>query len=178
LKRSGATAGDLLFVSGTLGEAAAALAIDRGELDASSSAAAAFRRRLEYPDARVALGRALRGTASACIDVSDGLAADASHLARANGCGVTLDLDSLPLAAQLVEAAGVERSRRWALTGGEDYELLFAVPPAAAARLRAAASGICDIAQVGVLEAEPGLRLRTAGGVREVRPEGHDHFGG
>lgn len=178
LLRSGARVGDLLYVSGTLGEAAAALAIDRGELRAPPASGAAFRRRLEYPQARVALGRALRGIASACIDVSDGLAADASHLARANGCGVLLDLDALPVTPALVEAAGAERATRWALTGGEDYELLFAVPPAAESQLRHEVSGICDIARVGVLERRPGLRLRSAGGTREALPEGHDHFGG
>ena len=86
--------------------------------------------RFRYPTPRVSLGLALRGLASACIDVSDGLLGDCGRLAHASGCGVSLDYEALPLSEPLRAAVGEERARELALTGGEDYELCFTVPQA------------------------------------------------
>src|SRR6185503_11515595 len=97
LLRSGGGAGDALFVSGTPGDAAAGLAIEQGRLAAAGAAAAHLRERFLYPAPRVALGERLRGYASACIDVSDGLLGDAGKLARASGCGVEINYDAVPL---------------------------------------------------------------------------------
>jgi thiamine-monophosphate kinase len=176
LRRAGGSPGDLLFVSGTVGDAAAGLALLQSRLYAEQPVAAALVSRLEYPTPRVALGVALRGIASACIDLSDGLAADAARLAVASGCGLELDVDALPLSAPLLAAAGRDAARDHALQGGDDYELLFAVPPGRAEALARAAAGICATTCVGRLETRPGLRLRSAGAVREADPGGYDHF--
>lgn len=176
LRRSGGRAGDLLFVSGSVGDSAAGLALLQGRLKSRSEAAATLRRRHEYPTPRVALGQAMRGIATACIDLSDGLAADASRLARASRCGLTLDVATLPLSPALRANATLDEARDFALHGGEDYELLFAVPPAKAAEAEAAAAGLCELALIGRLDTAAGVRLRDASRVIEIEPRGWDHF--
>ena len=178
LRRSGGSPGDLLYVSGSVGDAAAGLAILQARLYSERANAERLVHRLEYPTPRVALGRALRGVASACIDVSDGLAADAARLAVASGCGLEIDLDALPLSAALLATAGAEQARGFALEGGDDYELLFAVAPDRAADLTAAVAGKGDVTCIGRLDAAPGLRLRSAGATRSAEPLGFDHFRG
>lgn len=178
MRRSGGRPGDLLYVSGTLGDSAAGLALLQGRLDTPVPGASVLRRRHEYPTARVTLGQALRGLASACIDVSDGLAADAHRLARASGCGLTLDVDAIPLSPSLRAAVPLAEAREYALRGGEDFELLFAVPPAHAGRVEAIARGLCEISLIGRLEPTPGLRLREASRIVSADPAGFDHFRG
>ena len=119
LRRNGARPGDALWVSGTIGDGALGLRAARGEID---SAYLADRYRLPQP--RLALGRALRGLATACMDVSDGLVQDLGHLCRASGCGAVLEAARVPLSPA---ARGAELDLL--LTGGDDYELLFALPP-------------------------------------------------
>lgn len=176
LRRSGGSPGDLLYVSGTVGDSGAGLAVLQSRLYADDAARRALVARHEYPTPRVALGLALRGIASACIDVSDGLAADAHRLAVASGCGLTLDVEALPLSGPLRAAAGIAQAREHALQGGDDYELLFAVPEARVAAVEAAASALCDITCIGSLEAAPGLRLRTRTQISPANPGGYDHF--
>src|SRR6201999_3399331 len=131
LTRSGGQPGDAVFVSGTPGDSAAGLMLEQSRLALPEGA---HRRwlleRFRYPTPRVSLGIALRGLASACIDVSDGLLGDCGRLAHASGCGVQLDYEALPVSAALRAAVGEERARELALTGGEDYELCFSVPEA------------------------------------------------
>jgi thiamine-monophosphate kinase len=176
LRRSGAAPGDHLYVSGTVGDAGAGLAVLQSRLRADAGAARALVARHEFPTPRVALGLALRGIASACIDVSDGLAADASRLAEASGCGLVLDLDALPLSPSLRAAADIGAVREFALRGGEDYELAFAVPEARVAALEAAAPLPVAITRIGRLEARRGLRLRSGTQISEAEPQGYDHF--
>ena len=185
LRRSGAGAGDLLFVSGTPGDAAAGLLLERGDAGgvtvapALRQAAEQLRERFLYPIPRVALGEALRGIASACIDVSDGLAQDAGKLAQASGCGLRLQLDRLPLSAALQAVMGADRAVELALTGGDDYELCFALPPGELAQLSAVAAGLpCTLTCIGVLESEPGLRLFRQGLAVQQPTAGFDHFTG
>ncbi len=106
LRRDGARPGHALYVSGTVGDAAAGLKVVRGELPAPAAAADFLRQRFEYPQPRLALGAALRGLASACIDVSDGLYVDAQRLLRASGCGARIELEALPLSPALRQSAG------------------------------------------------------------------------
>ncbi len=179
LRRAGARAGDALYVSGTVGDGAAGLALLQHRLRATAELAAVLVERLEYPRPRVALGQALRGVASACIDISDGLAADATRLAVASGCGLTLEVDDLPLSAALRAASDAAGVRQFALQGGDDYELLFAVPVGREAALAAAArAGGVAVTRIGRLDEEPGLRLRSGGRSETARPGGYDHFGG
>jgi thiamine-monophosphate kinase len=171
LLRSGAKAGDDLFVSGTLGDARLALEVFRGTLSVPAQVFTAARARMEQPSPRVALGIALRGIATAAIDVSDGLLGDLGHILRQSGVGATVDAD---IAASLVAARasfattggqsgqGIEPGswRTFALAGGDDYELLFTAPPAARTRVAsAAASSQTPVTRIGHIEPEPGLRL-------------------
>jgi thiamine-monophosphate kinase len=183
LRRAGAAAGDLLFVSGTPGDAAAGLLLERGTrggvvaAEADRAAAERLRARFLYPTPRVALGRALRGLASACIDVSDGLAGDAGKLAAASGLGLRLEADALPLSSELVQVMGPARALDLALSGGDDYELCFSVPAARLAELAAAAQqGGCPVRCIGQLQAAPGLWLWQDGRLAAYEARGYDHF--
>ena len=171
LLRSGALAGDDLYVSGTLGDARLALEALRGTLTLSAPLLAAARVRLEAPTPRVALGIALRGIATAAIDVSDGLLGDLGHILKQSGVGATVNAD---IAMTLVAAragcpsaqdgsgAGILPSqwRAWALAGGDDYELLFTAPPAQRDAVAAAAQlSQTPVTRIGRIDAERGLRL-------------------
>lgn len=126
LTRSGARAGDRIFISGSLGDAALAW---RQRQAGTATLPDSLARALDQPEPRVALGAALRGLATACIDLSDGLFADLGHLAHASGLGAQLAISQLPASSRLRE---VETPERWdlQLCGGDDYELCFTVPPA------------------------------------------------
>lgn len=174
LRRSGATPGDALMVSGTPGDAAAGLALEQGRL---AGAGEALRERFLFPTPRVALGERLRAYASACIDVSDGLLADALKLANASGCGVELDAASLPLSAPL-QRFGAQRAREFALCGGDDYELCFTVPAHQLTPLREALPPErWGYTRIGTVLAEPGARVMGEDGQLSVPTGGYDHFG-
>jgi thiamine-monophosphate kinase len=177
LLRSGGRAGDAVFVSGTPGDAAAGLAIEQGKLAAAGESAAHLRERFLYPAPRVALGECLRGHASACIDVSDGLLADAGKMARASGCGVELDHGLIPVSQQLVRAVGDERARELALTGGDDYELCFAVRPAHVGKLLAELPPErWGYSRIGTLREAAGAEVLRGGAVMNFSHYGYDHF--
>lgn len=178
LPRSGARPGDLVFVSGTPGDAAAGLALEQGRLTAPDEAAAYLRKRFLYPSPRVALGESLRGRASACIDVSDGLLGDVGKLAHSSGCGVALSYETLPVSDALVEAVGAGRARELALTGGDDYELCFTVSPANAGKLRQELPPErWDYCLIGTVREALGAVVMRDGNVMEFSHFGYDHFG-
>lgn len=161
LTRGGARPGDGIYVTGRPGAAAAGLRRLQAGVAASDPLVESFL----WPCPRVAVGRALRGLASAVIDLSDGLITDLRRLLGASGAGGRLDAGALPLAPAARAACGDEEARRLALVGGDDYELLFTVPPAAAARL--AESAACEeatVTRIGEVETEPGLRIDGAPG--------------
>jgi thiamine-monophosphate kinase len=164
LLRSGAQAGDDLYVSGTLGDARVALEALQGQLSLPSAALAAARQRLERPSPRVALGLALRGVATAAIDVSDGLLGDLGHILQASRCGATVDT---AIVQGLLTCHAIDDARRldYTLAGGDDYELLFTAPPTARAAVQAAAQASATaVTRIGRIEAAPGLRLIDAQG--------------
>jgi thiamine-monophosphate kinase len=144
-------------------------------LDAAAFARA--RDAMERPQPRVALGLALRGIASAAIDLSDGLVGDLGHVLRRSGAGALVDADALPRGSALAtqpRALQLECT----LAGGDDYELLFAAPPAREADVRRAARE-CGVAvtPIGRIEPQPGLRVVDAGGrALDAAFEGFDHF--
>ena len=177
LLRSGARAGDDLYVSGTLGDARLALEVFRGALALEGSAFEQVRLAMETPQPRVGLGLALRGVASSAIDVSDGLAGDLGHILERSKVGATLHLDSLPRSAVL-QGLAPDLQRRFGLAGGDDYELVFTAPASARADVQAAAvSAAVAVTCVGRIEAAPGLRLLDAQG--QVLPNNYasfDHF--
>lgn len=177
LLRSGGRAGDAVFVSGTPGDAGAGLGLEQGRLSAAAEAAAYLRERFLYPAPRVALGECLRGHASACIDVSDGLLGDAAKLAHASGCGVEIAYEELPVSEPLVRTVGEARARELALTGGDDYELCFSVRPAQVARLlRELPPQRWGYTRIGTLRETPGAEVIRDGAVMSFSHSGYDHF--
>ncbi len=169
LRRAGAKAGDLVCVTGTLGDAAVGLASLAGRTRPPSRLTGPARRQ-GRPEARLALGRALGGIATACVDVSDGFAADLGHLLEASGVGAEVRLEDLPRSAAVRAAAPADDPFGPALSGGEDYELVFTVAPARLRRVRAAARRTgTQVTVVGAITAGRGLVLRDATG-RRHRP--------
>jgi thiamine-monophosphate kinase len=174
LRRSTAAAGDVLCVTGSVGDAAAALAMQLGRL--ADNGDPKLRARFEYPTARVALGARLHGLASACIDLSDGVGIDLGRLASASALRAIIDIERLPISAELAAAAG-EAAWQYALQGGEDYELGIAVPSARVPELQQAALAAGVHCQpVGRLVAGSGVELRRANNVMQFSSMGFDHF--
>lgn len=176
LRRSGARAGDDLWVTGTLGDAAAALAQWR----AGGAAEPALRARLDRPTPRVAIGRALTDIAHACIDVSDGLLADVGHLCAASAVGARIALDALPASPALLAMFTAETRRSLQTAGGDDYELCFAAPPSH----RTAIADVADecqvaITRIGSCVAGHGVDAFDVDGHHWQPPRtGFDHFNG
>lgn len=177
LRRCGGRAGDALFVSGTPGDAAAGLALEERRLAAEPLALAYLRERFLRPTPRMALGERLRGHASACIDVSDGLLGDAGKLARASQTGVEISFAAVPVSEPLVRAVGEEQARTLALTGGDDYELLFAVhPEKVSAMLADLPPERWGYTRIGALRAAPGAEVLREGTVMQFSHSGYQHF--
>lgn len=180
LLRSGARAGDDLWVSGTTGDARLALEVFRGTMSVPAPVFEAARERMERPTPRIALGQALRGIATAAIDVSDGLVGDLGHVLRRSGVGARIERSAALqlLAADPGALPDAERRLELALAGGDDYELLFTAPPAARARVEAAAGGSdTRVTRIGTIEPQPGLRLvDEAGRLIDRRYASFDHF--
>jgi thiamine-monophosphate kinase len=177
LRRSGARPGDRLYVSGWPGEAAAGLdALERGvPFDAAGDPLV---RRYLYAEPRLELGRALRGRASAAMDVSDGLLGDLRKLCAASGVAARVSLEALPVSARLAARHGRDRCERFVLHGGDDYELIFTLPAADAARLEAELSAICPVACLGEIVPGRGVECLRGGARAEVgEGSGYDHFG-
>lgn len=176
LRRSGASPGDTLWVTGSLGDAGLGLAWVQGRRVLARNNGQAMRARLDRPTPRVDAGMALRGLASAMIDISDGLAADLGHLLRASDVGAMVDVDVLPLSESVRMQPD---ARELALASGDDYELLFAVGPEheQEARARLRSQGLACTC-IGRIEAEPGLRMIDAEGhaYALVGACGYDHF--
>lgn len=185
LRRDGAHTGDAVFVTGTLGDAAAGLrCLDKNSVAAQRILATASNMRetliarLHRPTPRVAQGLALRGHAQACIDVSDGLVADLGHICTASGVGADIDQELLPASPALFSLFDAEVRAGFQLAGGDDYELCFTVAEASAAELSndLARSG-CGATRIGRIVAEPGVRVRDgAGNLVEVMRAGWEHF--
>ena len=171
LTRSGARPGDILAVTGALGGGAGGLHLwQQGERDLLHP----LLERYLLPTPRLAAGQALRGLASAALDISDGLLADLGHLRRSSGVGAHLDMEALPLATGLTETLGVSDARQAALSGGDDYELLISLPPENWAAAQSALAELCvPLTPIGRCIDTPGVR-----GVMSERQDGWQHFVG
>lgn len=164
--RSGAAIGDAIFVTGTIGDAAAGLEIlQAGQGDDF------LRRRFLRPTARVDFGQSLVGVADAAIDLSDGLCADLQKLLSASGVGAEIDLEILPLSDALRSAFDPEAQRRFALSGGDDYELCFTAPEDASFD-----ANDLRITKIGRITAGEKLVCRDASGFVECSDRGYRHF--
>ena len=183
--RSGAQPGDWVYVTGSLGDAAAGLAQLRMAAVASKQGAASPRSahqqylidRFHRPSPRVAEGALLRGKASSCIDISDGLLADLGHICTQSAVGARIEASSLPLSPALRALAPAE-ALAYALTGGDDYELCFTVPPDRRRQLETllAAEG-CRFACIGTMVDGSGVVCVDQHGVPiEGQPAGYEHF--
>ncbi|WP_049620530.1 thiamine-phosphate kinase [Frateuria defendens] len=179
LVRGGARAGDAVLVTGTLGDGAAGLRLlqrrDPGLAD--DPRATYLLERLNRPTPRLAAGMALRGRASACIDVSDGLLADLGHLCAASGVGAEIDVQHLPRSPALLALFDENASIELALSGGDDYELCFTVPAAQVAAVQADLARLgCGATRIGRIVEGRDIAVRD--GERPLAPArtGWDHF--
>ncbi len=174
LLRRAAEAGDALFVTGTLGDAAAALHC----LGRSGAEVDALRRRLDRPEPRVAVGQALRGMAHAAIDVSDGLLADLGHVCKASGVGAEIRVVDVPQSRALTTLFDAATARELALAGGDDYELCFTAPEAGAQDVMATLSRLgCGVTRIGRMTEGGGIRVIDANGQPLTPPrQGWEHF--
>jgi thiamine-monophosphate kinase len=176
LTRSGAQAGDTLYVTGTIGDAALGLAALQGELE---EAGAELIGRYHLPQPRLAIGARVRGVAHAALDVSDGLLADLGHMAQASGLAMHIEASRVPLSA--AARGAVEKDARWletAITGGDDYELVFAAPPEAEADIKNIASETGgNITPIGYCAKGEGVEITGPDGrALDFAQTGYNHF--
>lgn len=196
LRRSGAQVGDDIWVSGTLGDAALALAHLQGHIALSEADFAACAQRLHRPQPRIELGLALRGIASSAIDVSDGLLADLGHILECSNVGAEIRFDAIPTGSSFPRTResisnksldsrvrgndGKEASllRRCALAGGDDYELCFTAPAVRCDEVRAVAERLeLPLTRIGRIVAQRGCMVQDANGnLIHIETEGYDHF--
>lgn len=174
LRRDGARIGDQIAVTGTLGDAGLALTCLLGGVAPPDDQL----ERLERPWPRIAAGQALRGLASAAIDISDGLAADLGHILERSSLGASVRLAALPCSPPVAVRVGSSGDWSLPLASGDDYELCFTLPPGHLAEAKSRLAGLaCPLTVIGEIEATPGLRLLEPDG-RAYRPTraGYNHF--
>lgn len=175
LTRKGAQVGDLLCVGGELGDAAGALPLVLGQRDAEPAVAEPLLARYWSPMPQLDLGQALRGKATAALDISDGLLADCGHIAAASGVALIIEQARVPMSAALLAFAGESASRQCALSGGDDYRLAFTLPTAHLADLQKAG---WPVRVIGRVVAGEGVTLLDAQGQPVKLPfSGYQHFG-
>ena len=167
LKRSTAKSGDIICVTGHLGDAGLGLKIKQG-YDCKQPDAAL--KRFNQPDPQVETGQALIGIANACIDISDGLVGDLGHILQQSQVGACLDWEALPLSAEVLTY--IEDTGDWAmpLTAGDDYELCFTVSPDKVQNLT------IPHTKIGIIESELGLRLNKSGIIQQLEVKSFEHF--
>jgi thiamine-monophosphate kinase len=181
LRRDGARVGDAVMVTGTLGDAAAGLHALQYPLK-SDDPRAGLRdflvERLNRPTPRLSAGAALRGQATACIDVSDGLLADLGHICAASGVGAEIEAVRLPRSSALLDLHDDANALRFALSGGDDYELCFTVPASRVADVQADLSRVgCGVTRIGrIVEGEIVSVFGHDGALLESDSRGWEHF--
>ncbi|MBJ9845605.1 MULTISPECIES: thiamine-phosphate kinase [Citrobacter] len=179
LKRSGAKPGDWIYVTGTPGDSAAGLAILQNRLQVADATDADYllKRHLR-PTPRILQGQALRDLASAAIDISDGLISDLGHIVNASGCGARVNVDVLPYSTALSQHVEPEQALRWALSGGEDYELCFTVPEINRGALDVALGNLgAAFTCIGQMSADvEGIHFTRDGKPVTFGWKGYDHF--
>ena len=181
LTRAGARAGDAVLVTGTLGDAVAGLVALRNPPHDEGRRAElrqVLLNRLTRPTPRLSAGMALRGQASACIDISDGLLADLGHICSASGVGAELEAARLPRSSALLELHSEEESLEFALSGGDNYELCFTVPAQRLEQVQSDLSRLgCGVTRIGRIVEGSGVRVRGEDGDwLTPKSQGWDHF--
>ncbi|PSJ45423.1 thiamine-phosphate kinase [Zobellella taiwanensis] len=178
LRRSGARAGDGIYVTGTLGDAALGLQQRLGQVAVPDEYLDFVRTKFEHPHPRILAGQALRDIASSALDLSDGLLGDLGHIMRASGVRAQLELEQLPLSEAMQAAVPAESGWELALTGGDDYELCFTVPETHRGLLDTALAH-CGVkfTRVGrILAGDPGVELLAEGKPYRLQAQSWDHF--
>lgn len=178
IRRAGAKPGDLVFVSGTIGDGGAGLSLLHAPQNLSHAVRDFLVHRYREPRPRLVLGRALRGIARAALDVSDGLLADLGHIAEASNVRIEIEAQRLPLSAALQAVWGTSNeARARAASSGDDYEIAFTVAPELAGDAAKAARGCTTVTEIGRVVAGRGVALLDEQG-REipVRAKGFTHF--
>lgn len=177
LRRSGAKAGDLIYVTESLGDAALALLVRQGGYSITIGLAE-MEQRLDRPQPRMHTGRSIVGIASAAIDISDGLIADLGHICEQSGVGARLELEQIPLSAPVW--AYMQRGGSWStvLAGGDDYELCFTISPEKVDLLDAIRPDLdCDLVRVGKIVSYPGVScIMSDGTTLDDLGSGYQHF--
>jgi thiamine-monophosphate kinase len=174
LRRSTARPGDRLFVSGWPGESAAGLALLQ---ESDVPKADPLMERFLFPEPRLDLGNFLREHATSAMDVSDGLLGDLAKLCLASDVAASIDLERLPYSKELRRRYATEQAQDFVLRGGDDYELLFTLPPDDTnQRLIGQLSAICPVTEIGRIEAGRGVRCLRSGRPVETPGRGYDHF--
>ncbi len=180
LLRSGAHEGDMIYVTGTLGDAAAGLMLLQGRAQAERATPAQREALIEafhLPESRVRAALRLRQLASAAIDISDGLASDLGHIARASGLGAVVNVDALPLSEAFRSLIPEQERLALALSGGDDYELCFTVPSdhteMLEQQMREAGT---PVACIGHIAAGQGVRWQRDGETLDLKVRGYNHF--
>ncbi len=178
ITRAGAKAGDDLWVSGLPGRAALGLAALKKNIELNPEGEAQCLSALHHPEPRVGLGMALRGIATAMLDISDGLAGDLRHLAERSGVGAVIEYERLPLLPLLAAGADETTALRCALAGGDDYELLFTASPVHRPSLAECASLLAvPLTRIGYITADKLLFQQPDGHLQTLDFSGYDHFG-
>jgi len=178
LTRGGGHVGDDVYVTGTLGDSSAGimLILERSAAP-QGSAAAALKERFYRPVPRIGAGLALGPLATAAIDVSDGLLADLGHICKASGCGATIDVERVPLSAELLSLFPPQEALAHALGGGDDYELCFTAPPSRAEEIEAALEAAATpVRRIGQLAAGQAVVCRRDGELFAPTVRGFRHF--
>lgn len=176
--RSGSKPADLIYVTGTIGDAGLALRSIQEKIQPHSSYQHYLMGRLNRPEPRVENGKLLRDIARAAIDISDGLAADLNHLLEESQVGAIIDIDQLPMSPELKHSLSYEEAIALALTAGDDYELCFTIPADKRDELEKKLSSIpCRFTYIGKVTEQPGLNLCYQDGRNYNGPVlGYQHF--
>jgi thiamine-monophosphate kinase len=173
ITRSGAQVGDVIMVSGSLGDSAAGLQLMQKQRNVSGT----LSNRFWNPTPRIALGQWLRNKATACLDISDGLVQDLGHILTASHCGADLQLNKLPLSAALKSHVSLSQARDYALNGGEDFELCFTLPPHLVAEAHAYSKlHNLPLTAIGHTSQQLGCRIWDGDSGLFTPPPGYQHF--
>ena len=178
LRRSGAQVGDIIWVSGELGDAALALAGQRQDISVADNVLQTLLLRLNVPEPRVELGLALRNLAHSAIDLSDGLLADIGHLLAASGVAATIEITHIPVSAAASHLSEEANFWSYVLAGGDDYELCFTAPESATQAIMTLSNQLrLPLTAIGRIEAGTGLRVLDGSGQPILlKKAGYDHF--
>lgn len=177
LQRSNAQPGDLIYVTGTLGDAGAGLSLLNEQRTDYTKSERVLIERLEKPTPRLETGILLRKLANAAIDISDGLVQDVRHIIDTSELGAVIEVSDLPLSEAMLKNYNLKQAQSLAMTAGDDYELCFTVSPDNQDKLeRVLATTSCPITQIGRITTTKGLQLRNSEGLEESKLTGFDHF--